>query len=174
LASQYIDRYIVSTEDDEISDISRSFGAEVLHRDEYLAGDLVSTGEVLKSIVDKMDNVHTVVVLQATSPIRTSDLIDNCIKQFKRENADSLATGYWTTCEAYGKEKGWDKPRQKKEKYFYDDGNVYVIKADLLRNHDRFGDHLSFYEVPSEISVDIDSKFDFWVAEQILTGFRYE
>src|SRR4030043_381549 len=48
LQSQYIDRTIVSTEDKEIADIAKQYGAEVpFMRPKDLAGDLVATVDVL-------------------------------------------------------------------------------------------------------------------------------
>ena len=162
--SKLLDKYVVSTEDAEIAVVAEEWGAEVLWRPEELAADEVPTLPVLQHTIGERP-ADTLVLLQATSPIRDAGLIDTCIERFQARGADSLATGFNCTYTEYGSEA---LPRQKIEGYFYDDGNVYVIKASLLANDDRHGSRIERMPLDREQNVEIDDEFDFWLAEQIL------
>ncbi len=136
--SRLIDRYIVSTEDAEIADVARQYGAEVIPRPAALATDEATTEGVLEHVLALIP-AETVVLLQATSPIRNDSLIDSCIQRFIETQADSLATGFECKYTEYGKN---DLRRQDISGFFYDDGSVYVIKADLLKKGDRYGNRI--------------------------------
>jgi len=164
LQSRMMDRYVVSTEDDEIAQVAAQYGAEVLRRPADLATDEASTLVVLQHAAEQIP-CEVVVLLQATSPVRRSGLIDTCIKDFKAGNYDSLATGLACTCIEYGKNT---RRRQDINGFFYDDGNVYIIRADLVRRGDRYGENICRKIISRWENVEIDDEFDFWVAEKIL------
>lgn len=54
------------------------------------------------------------------------------------------------------------------KKFFYDDGNVYVIKTDLIKKGDRYCKKIGKKIISRWENVEIDDKFNFWVAENIL------
>jgi CMP-N-acetylneuraminic acid synthetase len=166
--SEMIDRYVVSTEDKEIADISREYGAGVIERPPELATDEASTLCVLQHLVENIP-CDIVVLLQATSPTRRPGLIDECVKEFKDNDYDSLATGFICDYIEYGKNQ---LRRQDIEGFFYDDGNVYVIKADIIKNGDRCGKKIGRKVISRWENVEIDDEFDFWLAEQILKERR--
>jgi CMP-N-acetylneuraminic acid synthetase len=162
--SELIDRYVVSTEDKEIAEVAQSLGAEVLLRPVEFATDEASTESVLKHAVNYF-KCDTVVLLQATSPVRKPGLIDECVREFIDGNYDSLATGFICKYKEYGKNHF---RRQDIEGFFYDDGNVYVIRADLIRKGERYGKNIARKLISRFENVEIDDEFDLWLAEQIL------
>lgn len=164
LRSRRLDRYVVSTEDAEIAAVARSLGAEVVDRPAHLAADETSTLDVLGHVLDQVA-ADTVVLLQATSPVRDEGLIDRCIEEFEATRADSLATGFLCRHTAYGAST---LRRQEMPGTFCDDGNVYVIRASLLRAGDRYGARRHEVIVDREQNVDVDDEFDLWLAEQVL------
>lgn len=163
-SSKLLDQFIVSTEDVEIAEVARHYGATVLDRPKELATDDATTLSVLQHILLQVP-AEVVVLLQATSPIRNPDLIDRCVQRFLETKADSLATGFICKFVEYGKN---ELRRQDISGFFYDDGNVYVVKADLLRQGDRYGTRIERMELDREQNVEIDDGFDFWLAEQVL------
>ncbi len=172
LNSKLVDRFVVSTEDEEIGGIAAGLGSEVLKRPPELATDDATTLSVLQHVV-KETGCDIVVLLQPTSPIRRPGLIDECITEFLEENFDSLATGFNCTFIEYGKNF---LRRQDIGGFFYDDGNVYVIKAEILARGDRHGKRIGRKIITRWENTEIDDEFDFWVAEHILlehaaTGF---
>ena len=166
--SGMIDRYVVSTEDKEIAEIVREYGVEVLSRPSALATDEATTISVLQHVVEQIP-CEIIVLLQATSPIRRQGLVDECIKEFISNDYDSLATGFICDYIEYGKNQ---LRRQDIEGFFYDDGNVYVIKADIIKKGDRCGKKIGRKVISRWENVEIDDEFDFWLAEQILKERR--
>lgn len=167
--SRLLSDYMVSTEDEKIAALARKYKAEVLKRPKYLAKDTTTTLAVLRHAVSKTE-ADIVVLLQATSPVRGKGLIDYCIERFLKTGVDSLATGFICKYAAYASS---NKRRQDIKGFFYDDGNVYVIKADLLRKGDRYGRKIERVCLNRPYNIDIDDEFDFWVADRILKEKSY-
>lgn len=81
LNSKYIDKLIVSSDDDEILSISKDYGAEIIKRPANLAEDTTTTFDTLKHVVENISEEYEyIVLLQATSPLRKSSHIDEAIK----------------------------------------------------------------------------------------------
>jgi CMP-N-acetylneuraminic acid synthetase len=59
-------------------------------------------------------------------------------------------------------------PRQAIQGFFYDDGNVYVHRAEVLRQGRWCGDRLERMIVPHQYNFDIDDEVDFWAAEAVM------
>jgi CMP-N-acetylneuraminic acid synthetase len=160
-----LDRYIVSTEDPEVAEVARSLGAEVLERPAALATDEAPTIEVLRHVLERLP-ADIVVLLQATSPVRDDDLIDRCIAEFDPSKFDSLATGFLCRHVQYASSSA---RRQDIPGTFCDDGNVYVIRGDLILAGDRYGARRREMIIDREQNIDVDEEFDLWLAEQVLT-----
>src|SRR3990167_1730722 len=75
-----IQRVIVNTDSKKIVDIALEAGAEVMKRPDSLAKDNTSMFDVLRSEIPKINPVSDLVLLlQATSPLRKTIHIKNCI-----------------------------------------------------------------------------------------------
>ena len=163
-ASQMLDKIIVSTDSDEIASVSLNYGAEVLKRPAELATDIASTQDVMVHALQNYP-ADILVLLQPTSPYRSKGLIDRCIGEFLSGDYDSLATGFICDYKEYGKNT---LPRQQIDGFFYDDGNVYVIKAEKILAGDRYGRKIKHFYTDRYENAEIDDEFDFWLLEQIL------
>ena len=162
--SKLLDSYVVSTENREIAEIARGYGAEVIPRPPELATDEVTTLSVMQDVLEKID-ADVVVFLQCTSPVRDDGLIDYCIRRFLETKADSLTTGF--ICQLY--EWGtYSARRQDLRGFFHDDGNVYVMRADLIKRGELWGNKMEKVVISKEQNFEIDDEFDFWLNEQIL------
>lgn len=164
LESKMLDKVIVSTDSKEIARIAITNGVEVDMRPAELATDSASTQDVMKYILNK-EPADILVLLQPTSPCRSENLIDECVSEFIENDYDSLATGFICNYKEYGKNT---LPRQQIEGFFYDDGNVYVIKAKNILNEDRYGKKIGHKFVSRYENAEIDDMFDFWLLEKIL------
>lgn len=162
--SKLLDDLLVSTEDDEIAEVSRQFGAQVIKRPVELASDEASTLSVLQHALT-VRPAENIVLLQATSPVREEGLIDACISKFQKLGVDNLATGFICKFMEYG---SYSQRRQELKGFFYDDGNVYVIKSELIQAGKMFGDKVARHEISKEQNLEIDDEFDFWMVEQVL------
>ncbi|WP_064605362.1 acylneuraminate cytidylyltransferase family protein [Photobacterium sp. J15] len=92
--SKNIDRVFVTTEDAEIAEVSKSYGAEIIPRPMSLAEDMTSSEPVIEHainyLVDKDLAVDNVCLLQPTSPMRHSHHIDLAFDKFAQEKADCV------------------------------------------------------------------------------------
>ena len=162
--SKLLDRYVVSTEDREIAEISRQCGAEVIDRPPKLATDEATGLPVLQHALKKID-ADVVVLLQCTSPVRDDGLIDYCIRRFLETKADSLATGFICNLYEWGT---YSARRQDLTGFFHDDGNVYVIKGELIKEGTLWGKKMERVLIDKDQNSEIDDEFDLWLNEQIL------
>jgi len=108
---------------------------------------------------------ETVVLLQATSPIRDEGLVDRCIRRFLETGADSLATGFICKYVEYGRNH---LRRQDMEGFFYDDGNVYVHRAWYLRQGRYWGDRLERMVIDRVYNHEIDGELDLVIVESVM------
>jgi N-acylneuraminate cytidylyltransferase len=98
-ASRYVTRTVVTTDDTEIADVARRYGAEVpFMRPPELAGDMAMDLEVFEHLLFELKSSHAyepdlIVHLRPTSPLRRVELIDLAIEMMLgRPDADSLKT----------------------------------------------------------------------------------
>lgn len=164
LESRLIDEYVVSTDDPEIAEITREYGAKVLPRPNNLATDEATTLSVLQHVLDYYEP-EILVLLQCTSPVRYSGLIDECINKYIDKKADSLATGFM--CDLF-EWRSYGARRQELNSFFHDDGNVYVLSPDDLRKGRMWGERCINHVIDRKYSFEIDDEFDFWINEKIL------
>lgn len=183
--SKYIDRVIVSTEDEEIADVSRSLGADIpFLRSPELAQDTTSTVEVLLDLLNKIDGYDYLCLLQPTSPLRTSEDIDGALAYFTEKDADSVIS----VCEAehsplwsntlpadnslsnFIAEEIKNKRSQDLPVYYRLNGAVYVIKTEKLRQKKALllAENCYAYIMPGERSVDIDTEMDFYLCQMYM------
>ncbi|MDR1487975.1 MAG: acylneuraminate cytidylyltransferase family protein [Deltaproteobacteria bacterium] len=164
--SSRIDKIIVSTEDAEIAAISERYGASVLKRPEELARDDSTTRDVLAHVLSEIPNCDDpIVLLQATSPIRRSGLIDAVIVAFGHADWDSMATG---SMQLQYPPHGTEHRRQDVKSVFINDGSVIAFKRENLRRKSLFGPKAGTMTTSREENIDIDDEFDFWLAEKVI------
>ena len=88
LNSKSIDKVFVSSENKEILDVSESFGAIPLPREEHLAGDLTAKIIAIRSAVDDLKKLNlsptNVAIVQANSPQLTAEFLDAAFDKFEK------------------------------------------------------------------------------------------
>ena len=93
LDSNYIDRVIVSTEDEEIAQIAESFSAEVpFLRPKELAKDDTPGIEPVIHALESIPDIKDLLLLQPTSPLRKTNHIDEIFKLRSKMNSDSAVS----------------------------------------------------------------------------------
>lgn len=94
--SKYIDNIIVSTDSDAIADVARAFGADIIMRPAELASDSAVVADVVRHALSVLDasgqHYDYIVLLEATSPMRTVNMVDECLEKLARPAIDSVAT----------------------------------------------------------------------------------
>jgi CMP-N,N'-diacetyllegionaminic acid synthase len=188
LGSTYVERTIVSTEDEEIASIARNFGAEVpFLRPAFLSHDVTPTLEVLQHVISRLKADEgwipdAVITLQPTSPLRTSEDIDEAVLKFKADpNADSLVScieiphifhpasvmklnsnGY---LESFLQGSHYTRRQDKPHVLARNGAAIYITRTTCL---DKFvwGGNALAYLMDEERSVDIDTITDLQLAER--------
>jgi len=186
LNSKLVNRTIVSTDDEEIANISKNRGAEVVIRPKELSQDDSISEDALIHVLDYLKEKENyepdlVVFLECTSPFRREDDIDNAIQELIDKKADSSVS----VCKTYGPLWMFDKDIPKPINYSIEDkksvfrqnlkpimrinGSIYIMKTELLKKfRNRHVGKIVVYEMPKKYSIDIDDEFDFWLAEKII------
>jgi CMP-N-acetylneuraminic acid synthetase len=188
LGSRAVDRTVVSTDDDEIAEISRGLGAEVRMRPAALAQDDTPTRAVLAHVVAELASDRyapdAVLTLQPTSPLRTARHIDEAAALFASDStADSLVSCIEVPHVFHPRSvmrrtaDGYLEPflpapqphrRQDKEPGFARNGAaIYITRTPRLSDY-VFGGRLVAYPMDADSSVDIDTLDDLRVAERLL------
>ena len=91
--SSFVDRIVVSTDDEEIAIIARSYGAEVpfLRPTELSRDDTPGIAPVLHAL-EQFPEVEQILLLQPTSPLRTSEDIDGIVRMSLERQASSVVS----------------------------------------------------------------------------------
>ncbi len=184
-ASRYIDRVVLSTEDDEIASIALAAGCEVpFMRPASLARDDTAGIDPVLHALSKLQPFDIVALLQPTSPLRLPTDIDGCIERMLATSAPACVSvrpaidhPYWTyRCDARGvllpyssDPTGAIHRRQDLPAAFVENGAVYVARVNwLLQNRSFLIDETVAFEMPAERSLDIDTPVDLALAEAAL------
>lgn len=190
LKSKYINKVLVTSEDEEILEISKKAGANILRRPNELATDIISSYDAVEHAIKNCENYEYVVLLQPTSPLRDENHIDEAIQLLEEKNADAIISicevehsPLWTNIlpannsmidfisEGIKSTRSQDLPN-----YFRLNGAVYICKTELLLKQKTFfiNENIFAYKMKQENSVDIDTKLDFIIAQTILGEKLYE
>jgi CMP-N,N'-diacetyllegionaminic acid synthase len=184
--SRLITDIVISTDDEEIAGTAVKFGARLpFMRPANLASDNSLAIETYMYTIEKIardsrKQIDAFVVLQPTSPLRTSGDIDAAISLFIERKADSVVS---YTEEAHP--VNWHKyisqdmsfeniftdriaNRQEYRKSYFPNGAIFVYRYNLIRSGNLYSRNSFAYIMPRDRSVDIDTMQDFDYAEFLL------
>jgi CMP-N-acetylneuraminic acid synthetase len=183
-------RIIVSTDDPEIVEISRRYGAEVpFIRPAELAGDQVPTLPVLQQAVSHVEEedrltLDWVLLLQPTSPLRTARDIEAALNLAYEGSCDSVISVVRVFAEHpipmkriennrllpyIIEEKEGTRRQDYQPPAYLRNGAIYLTRRDVLMKHDSiWGRTIQPYIMPPERSVNIDEELDLRMAEIVL------
>ena len=189
LGSKYISRLIVSTDDEEIAEISHKWGADVpFLRPVEFATDTAKAIAVVKHALlemEKLDNCEypIIIYLEPPAPFKTSKDIDSCIEMFHEQNPASVVSVNEANqfhpilmkiiednqLKPIWKVEPEGVPRQLYEpKAYMRNGAVYVIRKENILNDIFYGEPIVPYVMPDERSICIDSMLDWFTAEAMV------
>jgi CMP-N,N'-diacetyllegionaminic acid synthase len=188
--SKLFDHIVISTDSDDIANISKEYGAEVFFkRDEQMASDTAGKLDVIKDAFIRSEEYYKtqfdyLIDLDATAPLRIVDDILNSFKQFIDNNNDNLITAmpsrrspYFNLVEVNKNGKVYlsktlddsigrrqDAPRS------YDmNASIYIWKRDIILNEKSlFLENTGLYVMPEERSIDIDTEIDYKFVEFLM------
>jgi CMP-N,N'-diacetyllegionaminic acid synthase len=181
---------VVSTEDEAIAQYAVSVGAKVLRHPAILSTDSSATYPVIRWALRELEQkgyaIDLCAVLRATTPLRTAEDIDNAISiLITNPDADSVvsvrpAIGIHPIrlkrvepdgrlVDAFEEEGNSPKRRQELEPLYLRNGGIYLARRDVVITNGLWGGHCLAYVMPEERSVNINTEYDFLVAQLLLT-----
>lgn len=183
--SQLIDRLVLSTNDSLAMDYARSVNCEVpFSRTEELSSDTVAGVDVVIDAVNRCPGFDFVVLLQPTSPLRTTEDIDNALRFVMENNATSCISIVQSRSNPH-----WMYYRNSKHELtqvlggqiithrqdlplvYEPNGAIYIAEIkNLLDEGSLITTDTVGYEMPRDRSIDIDNLDDFNAAEIYLQG----
>ena len=185
-----ISRVIVSTDSDEIAEVAKEYGAEVpFIRPTELAQDASPEWLVWRHAINFLSEnenfeIDGLVVIPPTAPLRNIHDIENCLDEFEKGNVDVVITvsnahrnPYFNmiTNDSQGYSSLVIKPkdniirRQDTPPVFDVTTVAYVARPEFVEQHNGlFEGRVRSVNVPSERALDIDTMFDFRIAECLI------
>ena len=190
LASKGLKRTVLSTDDEEIARMGRSYGLDVpFLRPADLALDGTPTIPVVQDVVRRLEEsgerYDAIFLLQPTNPLRVVSDIDGAIELLQETGADSVISFVDTGERHPARMKLIDEtgrvtdppfaeefegqPRQQLKKMFVRDGSVYLTRRDVLMCQNSLkGRDCRAWIIPEERSRNIDDQFDLFLVEQMM------
>lgn len=183
LSSGIFDEVMVSTEDEEIAELARKYGAKVpFYRSEKTSGDFAGTNDVLLEVLEEYEkrgeNFDFGCCIYPTAPFVTADKLREAAEKLLEGDADTLipvvefsyppkrAMVIRDGLLQFGNVKYIDSRSQDLEKEYHDVGQFYCFKTEAFRKNGKLmlGKILPY--VVSEMEVqDIDNESDWRIAE---------
>lgn len=178
-------RVVVSTDDDEIAEISQNLGAEVpFKRPAELSSDQTLSIDVVLHALDVLEeDFDAVMMLQPTSPFRTSIDIESAIKIINDASSVISVVPVEGTHPARMKfvedgvlidpafaETIENMPRQELRPMYIRNGAIYLTRIADLRHRTFKGALSRALIMPKERSINIDTSFDLALARVALSN----
>lgn len=184
-----IARTIVSTDSTDYQRIAIAAGADCPWlRDPALAADETSSADVVKDVLDRLGDeakqYHALVLLQPTSPLRTAQDISAALALYEARNAPAVVSVSEAECppawmgqlptdlvmDEFVPTQFRGLRSQDLGDWYRLNGAVYVIGIEEFRREFGFKPQGTLaYVMPRERSVDVDTAFDFELAEFLMS-----
>jgi len=188
LKSKYIDKVIVTSDDDEILGIAKQYGSETIKRPNELASDTATSFDALKHTINNTNSYDYIILLQPTSPLRDFKHIDDAIELLESKKADAIVSvtqmdhsPLWSNTlpdngnmNSFLRDDVKNSRSQDLEKYYRLNGAIYICKTDRLLDEKSFfiEDNIFAYLMDRKSSVDIDEEMDFILTECLINGTK--
>jgi len=189
IASGVFSKVIVSTDSEEIADISVKYGAQApFIRPDSLASDSAKGMDVVIHAMGWMEQhghvFDSIALLQPTSPLRNAEDIVNVVKMCAEKKANAIVSvvecehhPFWSnllpsdlSMSNFIDCRAKNTNRQDLPRFYRLNGAIYMAKWEYLKaTPNWFSDKTYAYIMPRERSVDIDDMIDFRLAEIIRT-----
>lgn len=187
IASELCQKVVVSTDDEGIAEVARSWGALVpFLRPLELSHDTATSADVVLHALDELQPDGVVALLQPTSPFRNARHLRESVELLKRSGAQGVISV------AHGKPLAWahhvvdellvpavedvdgTTRRQDHRTVFYPNGAIYCAASNAMREAGGIvRAQAAAYEMSAIDSLDIDDEADLDLARAIVdTGLR--
>lgn len=188
LNSKYIDEIVVTSDNGNILDIAKKANVYTVKRPKKLSLDTSTSFEAVKHTIEHYKKINKnfdyIILLQPTSPLRTTSNIDKSIKLLHKRDANAIVSinktnhsPLWSfkakkniKLDMIFKDKARFRRSQELETYYNLNGSIYICKTDKLLKEKTFliTNNIYGYKMDQKNSIDIDNIIDFKLAEILL------
>lgn len=186
--SKYIDYVFVCTDSEEIKRTVEELVNEnykelekvrVIDRSPETATDFASTESVMLEFANKTE-FDNLILIQATSPLLTSEDLDKGFEIFNEDGTDSVLSAVkqkrfnWSITESgYAVPLNYDvynRPRRQNfDGYYVENGAFYITsKKALLESKNRISGKIKVSEMPEDTFFEIDEPSDWIIMENLM------
>ena len=169
-----LDKIVVSSDCEEMIDLAWSLGVEIHERQEYYASSAATNSEFFKNLAQELVESDCIMYSPVTCPLISRETYVECIRMFQSKGVTSLATaapvkhhmwldGSPLNYTLENSPNSQDLPDIYKITY----GICILDRADMIKHSNVVVPGVTFKVVDEIEAVDIDTEFDFLVAEHI-------
>lgn len=193
--AKLVTRVLVTTDDDEIADVARTYGADVpFVRPKHLAADDTVDYPVIKHCIDWLAAEEgyipdIIVQLRPTSPLRPIGCVDMAVEILAANpNADSIRgvipsgqnpykmwriqDGIMIPLLQYDLPEPYNQPRQSLPNTYWQTGHIDAIRRDTITTGSLTGKVILPLEIDPVFAIDIDKPLDLETAERVIGRVR--
>jgi CMP-N-acetylneuraminic acid synthetase len=173
-----IDEIIVSSDCDSMLQIASKYGVKTHKRDEYYASSKANNSEFFKNLAESIDGEY-IMYSPVTCPLISKETYFDCINTFQNPEVHNLVTvspvkhHLWLD----GKPLNYDIKNSPNSQNLPDINQItygisIISKKDMLLYGNIVNESPTFKVLDEIESVDIDTEFDFMVAEYIYNKLK--
>lgn len=170
--SKYIKEICITSDSQAILKYAKKQNVKTIKRPKKLANDTIHAEEAMIHAYQSLNKKYDyIIMLQPTSPLRSSKHIDDAVKKILYSKKDSLLSVCKNSKFIWKKKNNnfspinYDikkRPRHQDVNFYQENGAIYITKSNiLLKNKNRLGGKIDIFIMDQECSIDIDSISDF-------------
>lgn len=181
LGSRYVDRTVVSTDDERIAETARRWGAEApFLRPDELSRNIPSLNPVLLHAAEAVERIDgfradVIVSLLPVTPFRRADVVDRVIDRLVETESDSVITlteERWMNWQVAGdhvvplfEHRG---RREEMEPVYREVGAALATRRSVLSTDSRLGEKVGYVVMDKYSAFTVYTLADFWAAERLV------
>lgn len=172
-----IDQVYVSTDSEAICDsvLKLGLGIAIIDRPSEFSSDEATTESVMMHFMQNI-SFDQLVTIQATSPLLTTDNLSQALRQFRKENHDSMLSAvrirrfFWSdTAQPINYSPQQRPRRQDFSGTLMENGAFYITKRSILeKTQCRLGGAIGIFEMPEKTATELDEPADWEAVSRLL------
>ena len=168
-----INQIIVNSDSDEMLDIALKYGVSTHKRKEYYASSECNNSEYFQHIAE-VTNSDYIMYSPVTAPLISKETYFSCVDKFMNSDIDNLVTVSDVKHHMWLDNKPLNyNPKDAPNSQDLPDivsinyASCIIGKEDMIKHRNIVTDNPYFYKLDEIESIDIDTEFDFMVAEYV-------
>ena len=191
MQAETISNVWVSSDNSEVLDVAKLYGAGVIRRPEDISGDMASSESgwmhAINVLQQKGNAFDAILAPQVTSPLREPSDIDNAVEKFFNESLDSLFSAsvvddlyFWGhdhvgTLSSVNYDYTNRKRRQDFQQQIIENGSFYLFSPEVLqKENNRLGGKIDYFMMEFWKMFEIDNIDDARMCSALMKEFLME